>query len=191
MHLAAAEAIEGLYEGQLRPHLAEIARHHVEASLPGDRQFAVAACEAAANVASEALAYEEAVRLLKEALSVGSEEIDSGERARLELGLAAALYGCGDLAGWFETASAVARSADQRRDHTTLAHTALVLEATGNSEWDGEICRICEMALAGDLSTALSARVLSGYARALVYCNRLDEAERASGRAVAAGRIHI
>ena len=37
LHAAAADAIEALYEGQLRPHLAEVARHRVEASLPGDR----------------------------------------------------------------------------------------------------------------------------------------------------------
>ena len=37
LHAAAADAIEALYEGQLDPHLTEVARHRVEASLPGDR----------------------------------------------------------------------------------------------------------------------------------------------------------
>ena len=37
LHAAAADAIEALYEGQLDLHLAEVARHRVEASLPGDR----------------------------------------------------------------------------------------------------------------------------------------------------------
>src|ERR1035441_8712874 len=69
LHAAAADAIEALYEGQLDLHLAEVARHRVEASLPGDRTEAVAACEAAAGVAAESLAFEEAVRLYRQALS--------------------------------------------------------------------------------------------------------------------------
>ena len=78
LHTAAADAIEALYEGQVRLHLAEVARHRVEASLPGDqadRARAVAACEAAADVAAEAVAFEEAVRLYRQALSAGGEEI--------------------------------------------------------------------------------------------------------------------
>ena len=56
LHAAEADAIEALYEGLLDLHLTEIARHRVEASLPGDRRDAVAACEAAAGVAAESLA---------------------------------------------------------------------------------------------------------------------------------------
>ena len=51
LHTAAADAIEALYEGHLDQHLAEVAQHRVEASLPGDRTRAVAACEAAADLA--------------------------------------------------------------------------------------------------------------------------------------------
>jgi hypothetical protein len=71
LHTAAADAIEALYEGQLELHLTEVARHRVEASLPGDRTEAVAACEAAAGVAAQSLAFEDAVRLYRQALSVG------------------------------------------------------------------------------------------------------------------------
>ena len=66
LHTAAADGIEALYEGDLRAHLAEIARHRVEGSWPGDRARAVAACEAAAEVAAEALAFEEAARLYRQ-----------------------------------------------------------------------------------------------------------------------------
>ena len=72
LHAAAADAIEALYEGRLDLHLAEVARHRVEASLPGDRAEAVAACAAAADVAAQALAFEEAVRLYRQALAVGA-----------------------------------------------------------------------------------------------------------------------
>jgi predicted ATPase len=149
LHAAAADAIEALYEGQLQPHLAEVARHRVEASLPGDRDRAVSACEVAAEVAMEELAFEEAVRLYRQGLSVGGAEIGEEDRDRLELALATALHRGGDLPGSQETAAGVGRRALRRRDRLCLARTALAMEATGVPEWDGEICRICDQALAG------------------------------------------
>jgi hypothetical protein len=68
-----------------------------------------------------------------------------------------------------------------------LARTALVMEATGVPEWDGEICRICEQALAGDdLPDGLRARVSSRYAQALVYRGEYDRAGQVSRDALAA-----
>jgi DNA-binding CsgD family transcriptional regulator len=70
-----------------------------------------------------------------------------------------------------------------------LARTALVMEATGVPEWDGEICRICEQALAGeDLPDGLRARVSSRYAQALVYRGEYDRAGQVSRDALAAAR---
>ena len=186
LHATAADAIEALYEGQLDLHLAELARHRVEASLPGDRARAVAACEAAADVAAESLAFEEAVRLYRQALSVGGEEIGEGDRFQLELALAAALHRSGDLPGSQETAAGVGRRAERRRDRGLLARTALVMEATGVPEWDGEICRVCEQALAGnDLRDDLRARVSARYAQALVYRGEYDRAGQVSRDALA------
>jgi DNA-binding CsgD family transcriptional regulator len=186
LHAAAADAIEALYEGQLDLHLTEVARHRVEASLPGDRTEAVAACEAAAGVAVQSLAFEEAVRLYRQALSVGGEEIGENDRSQLELALAAALHRSGDLPGSQETAAGVGRRAERRRDRGLLARTALVMEASGVPEWDGEICRICEQALAGDdLPGDLRARVSSRYAQALVYRGEYDRAGQVSRDALA------
>ena len=187
LHAAAADAIEALYEGQLDLHLAEVARHRVEASLPGDRTAAVAACEAAADVAAQSLAFEEAVRLYRQALSVGEGEIGENDRSRLELALAEALHRSGDLPGSQQTAAGVGRRAERRRDRGWLARTALVMEATGVPEWDGEICRICEQALAGDdLPDGLRARVSSRFAQALVYRGEYDRAGQVSRDALAA-----
>ncbi len=187
LHTAAADAIEALYEGELRPHLAQIAWHRVEGSWPGDRAAAVAACEAAAEVAADALAFEEAVRLYRLALSAGEGEIDDSQRSRLELGLAAALHHSGDLPGAQETAARVGRRAERRRDRLLLARTALVMEATGDVEWDAEICRIGEQALAGDdLAGDLRARVSSRYAQALVYGGQYERAGEVSRDALAA-----
>ena len=174
LHVAAADAIEALYEGQLSLHLAGVARHRVEASLPGDRARAVAACEAAASVTWEALAFEEAVRLYRQALSAGGEEIAEADRDRLELALAAARHRSGDLPGAQETATRVGRRAERRRDRLALARTALVMEASGIPEWDGEICRACGQALSdsgagNDLPDDLRARVSARYAQALTY----------------------
>ncbi len=187
LHNAAAHAIEALFEGEEQLHLAEIARHRVAGSWPGDRAQAVAACESAADVAVEALAFEEAARLYRQALHVGNGESPEADRDRLELGLAAALYRSDDLPGWHETATRVGRRAEQRRDRLTLAGTALVLEATGEVEWDVELSRICEQALAGDgLPADLSARVSSRYAQALVYGSQYEQAGQVSRDALKA-----
>jgi DNA-binding NarL/FixJ family response regulator len=195
LHTAAADAIEALYEGQVRLHLAEVARHRVEASLPGDRARAVAACEAAASVAWEALAFEEAVRLYRQALSAGTGELGEDDRSRLELALAAALHRSGDLPGSQQVAAQAGRRAEGRRDRLGLARAALVMEATGVPEWDGEICRVCEQALSisgsisgsgDDLPGELRARVLAVYAQALVYRGEYDRAGPASRDALAA-----
>jgi len=187
LHTAAADAIEALYEGDLRPHLAEIARHRVEGSWPGDRARAVAACEAAAAVAADALAFEEAVRLYRQALSVGEGETGEADRSRLELGLAAALYRNGDLADWQETTTVVGRRAERRGDLLLLARTALVMDATGEIDWDAEICRTCQQVLAaGNLPDDLRARVSSRYAQALVYGGQYERAGEVSRGALAA-----
>ncbi len=191
LHTAAADAIEALYEGQLRLHLAEVARHRVEASLPGDRARAVAACEAAASVAADALAFEEAVRLYRQALAAGEGELGEDDRSRLELALAVALSRSGDLPGSQQTAAQVGRRAERRRDRLGLARTAMVMEATGVPEWDGEICRVCEQALSNsgagdDLPDDLRARVSASYAQALVYRGEYDRAGPVSRDALAA-----
>ena len=189
LHTAAADAIEALYEGQVRLHLAEVARHRVEASRPGDpadRTRAVAACEAAADVAAGSLAFEEAVRLYRQTLSVGGEEISEDDRSRLELALAGELHRGGDLPGSQETAARVGRRALHRRDRRWLARTALVMEATGVPEWDGEICRFCEQAVAADdLPGDLRTRVWSRYAQALAYRGEYDRADQVSRAALA------
>jgi DNA-binding NarL/FixJ family response regulator len=190
LHTATADAIEALYEGQVRLHLAEVARHRVEASRPGDRADqaqAVAACEAAADVAAAAVAFEEAVRLYRQALAAGGEEIGEADRNRLELALAAALLRGGDMPGAQETAVRVGRRAERRRDRLGLARTALAMEASGVPEWDGEICRVCEQALArDDLPDDLRARVSARYAQALVYRGEYDRAGPVSRDALAA-----
>jgi DNA-binding CsgD family transcriptional regulator/tetratricopeptide (TPR) repeat protein len=189
LHTAAADAIEELFAGQLRPRLAEIAGHRVEASLPGDRASAVAACAAAADAANEMLAYEDAVRLYREALLVGGPELDREVRVDLELGLAFALYRSGDLPGWWAVAVEVGQRAERGRDWTSLARAALVLDATGEPEWDIELCRMSEVALdSHGLPLDLAARVSCRYAQALAYRGLSDQAREVSNDALLAAQ---
>ncbi len=185
LHNAGADAIERLFEGQLRSHLAELAHHRVQGSLPGDRLRAVTACEAAGDVAAEDLAFEEAVRLYREALSIGQGEISELDRGRLDLALAGALYRSGDLPAWHDAVVEVARRAERMGDRLLLARAALAMEATGDTEWDSEILRICEQALVGrGLADDLRARVLSRYAQALMYRGEYERALEVSQEAL-------
>ena len=189
-HNAAADAIERLYQGQLRPHLAELAYHRVAGSLPGDRVRAARACEAAGDVAAEDLAFEEAARLYRQALSVGQGEISEAERDRLELALAAALYRGGDLPGWHDALTGLAQRAERRGDHVLLARAGLEMDPLGDTGWDSEIGRICERALAGpELADPLRARVLARHAQVLVYRGEYGRADEASREALDAANL--
>jgi hypothetical protein len=112
-HVAAAGAIDRLYQGKLRPHLAELAQHRVAGSLPGDRLDAARACQAAGEAAAEDLAFEEAARLYRQALSVGAGEISEGALGPLELALAGALFRSGDIPGWHDTLAELAQRAER------------------------------------------------------------------------------
>ncbi len=184
-HFAAADAIERLYQGQLRPHLAELAHHRVAGSLPGDRLDAARACQAAGEAAGEDLAFEEAARLYRQALSVGAGEISKAGRGRLELALAGALYRSGDLPGWQDALTGLAQRAERRGSHVLLAQAGLEMDPIGDTGWDTEIGRICERALAGpELDGPLRARVLARHAQALVYRGEYERADQASRKAL-------
>ena len=185
LHNAAADAIERLFEGQLRSHLADIARHRVQGSLPGDRRRAVSACEAAGDVASEDLAFEEAERLYREAVAVGGGEIPQHDRWRIELASVGVLHRAGNFPASHALAVEVGRNAERCRDRIWLARAAVAMEATGNAGWDSEICRMCEQSLLErDLPDDLRARVLARFAQALVYRDEYQRADEVSRRAL-------
>ena len=184
-HVAAADAIEYLYQGQLRPHLAELAHHRVAGSLPGDRLDAARACQAAGKVAAEDLAFEEAARLYRQALSVGADEISDAERGQLELALAGSLYRGGDIPGWHDTLTGLAQRAERRGGHVLLARAGLEMDPLGDTGWDSEIGHICERALAGpELDGPLRARVMARHAQVLVYRGEYGRADELSRTAL-------
>jgi hypothetical protein len=189
-HVAAADAIERLYQGQLRPHLAELAHHRVAGSLPGDRLDSARACQAAGEAAAEDLAFEEAARLYRQALSVGAGEIPEAALGQLELALAGALFRSGDVPGWRDNLTGLAQRAERRGDHVLLARAALEMDPIGTTGWDSEIGRSCERALAGpELDGPLRARVLARHAQVLLYRGEYGRADEASREALDAAEL--
>ncbi len=105
------------------------------------------------------------------------------------MGLAFALFSSGDLPGWRAIAAEVGRRAERSRDWTSLARAALVLEATGEPEWDIALCRMCELALdSRELPLDLAARLSCRYAQALAYRGLSDQAREVSDRALLAAQ---
>jgi DNA-binding SARP family transcriptional activator len=125
VHLRIGEAIEQLHP-RLDPWLAELARHFAAAGAAGaDR--AVAYAERAAAEATERLAYDEAVRLLDDAVALRrrDEHADPAALARLENALATAHADAGEweaARASFQRAAAAARAA---RDADAFALAAL------------------------------------------------------------------
>ena len=68
LHRRAGEALEGLYERDPEPHLAELAYHFFEAAPGGDVEKALDYARRAGARALELLAYEEAARFYQLAL---------------------------------------------------------------------------------------------------------------------------
>ena len=177
LHNKAGDAIERLFEGQHRAHLAELAHHRVSGSLPGDRSRAVSACEAAGDVAAAELAFEDAARQYRAALAVGGTELFEADRDRLELSLVVSLYRSGDLPAWHGAAIDLAQRAERRGDRLLLARIATAMEATGDVAWDSQVSRVCVQALNGsDLPDAVRANVLARYAQALAYRSEYERA---------------
>jgi class 3 adenylate cyclase/tetratricopeptide (TPR) repeat protein len=81
LHQKIASAMESLYEANLGPHLAEIARHYASAHEAGGGAKTIDYLRRAARQAMDSLAYEEAVRLLQTALRIA----ESSGLATLEL----------------------------------------------------------------------------------------------------------
>jgi tetratricopeptide (TPR) repeat protein len=102
LHRAAGETLEAIYHPNVDPHLAELAHHFFEAAPAGDGTKAIDYAEAAGRRACAVLAYEEAVRLFRMALTAldVAHSPDAVRQCRLLLELGDAL----DRAGERETA---------------------------------------------------------------------------------------
>ncbi len=129
LHRAVALAIETTYAHDLSEHLADLARHWEHIAPFGAAATARAWAVRAGDDAVRRLAYEEGVRLYRNAQRLPATEVTDAERCRLSLKLARAAYFSGDLAATVTAARAAADGARAAADARLLAESALTLEA--------------------------------------------------------------
>ncbi|TCO22291.1 regulatory LuxR family protein [Kribbella steppae] len=169
LHRAVAAALEDDPEEEL----ATIASHHAVLAQYGDGTTARQWMVRAADDAVRRLAYEEGVRLYRQALT--TRPLDPHESCEILIALGKAAYLAGDLQGCCAAAveaTAAAQSPEQ------AAEAALVLEAVPDPTINATAKRLCEEALAQDIDPALRARLLALRSHLAFYDgeqSRLDE----------------
>lgn len=177
LHRAAADALEAAVDRVVQP--AAVAAHLAAAVWTAsadegghhDRLHAARWASRAADEAMHRLAWDEAVRLRREALDLGGPTLDDGERCELVLRLARALARSGALA---DSLAACHEAADLSRatgrtDH--LVDAALVLQGVGDVALSPALQRLAEDALQalGDGQPGIRARLLAQLAEARLY----------------------
>ena len=186
LHRLAAEAIEhqlGTPRGAL---LFDLARHWAAAAVAGDGARAAAWLERAGAEAMRQGAYEEAGRLLRQAVHLGGTSLDDGTRCRLLLGAARAANLAADFGPCLDACLETAALARQMGRPDLLAEAALVMDAGGEAGFDTVIRRLCQEAATSLPSgaTALRARVLAKFAETFIFLADDAAAGKASEQAL-------
>ena len=151
--------------------VAELA-HHALAALPaGDRVAATGWARRAAEVAHSRLAYDEAARLLADALAAGRPVLSPAERLSVLLELARARGLAHDVAGAIATFTEAAELARATGDAAGLACAALGLPEVSEGTWLDAVRGWCEEALRGlgDGDSPLKARLLAQVAHSGLF----------------------
>ncbi|TCO48511.1 putative ATPase [Kribbella antiqua] len=151
LHRAVAAALEELDE-----HPAAIASHHAVLAQYSDGTTARMWLLRAAEDAVRRLAYEEGVRLYREALT--TRPLAESERCEILIALGKAAYLAGDLQACC-TAAGDAAAAAQTPEQA--AEAALVLEAVPDPAINATASRLCEEAVAQSIDAGLRARLLA------------------------------
>jgi DNA-binding SARP family transcriptional activator len=174
LHRAAGRILEAIHAADPEPHLADLARHFVEAAPAGEASKAVDCCRRAAEYASDVLAYEEAERLYRLALQALAYADGPTEAIRCDLllGLGDALARSGDGPGAKETflsAADLARGigAPERLARAALGYGGRFVWARAGT--DKHLVPLLESALTGlgGADSPLRVRVLARLAGAL------------------------
>ncbi len=190
LHRAAADAIEAHYAGRLEPHLTDLARHWGYAAVIGERGKAAGWARLAGDEAMRRLAFEEGVRLYRQAVDVGADEWSESERFDLLLALADASHRSADLGAALPVALQAAELARQMDRPDLVGAVALILAPSGHGPWDRAAQELCTEALSGLApdATPLRVRLLARLAEASVYQVEMEVAERLSARGARARR---
>jgi DNA-binding SARP family transcriptional activator len=123
LHLRVGEALERHYGVNLDRLLADLARHFTLASSVAGVDRAIHYNIRAASAAAQALAYDEAARMLSTALELGID--DATVRARAELELGAALVYSGRLDQAESTLTSAVLDSDQAGAHGLRAYASI------------------------------------------------------------------
>ena len=156
LHRVVAAALEHGFADNLDEHLAAIASHHAALAPYGDGTTARDWLVRAAEDAVRRLAYEEGVRLYREALR--TRPLCDAERCDILVALGRSAYLAGDLHG---CCAAAVEAAEVAQSPEQCAEAALVLEAVPDTTINATAKRLCEQALAQSIDPALRARLLS------------------------------
>ncbi|HET7487534.1 MAG TPA: AAA family ATPase [Acidimicrobiales bacterium] len=191
LHRALALALESGAAGDPAGHLAEIARHWSEVAPYDGAAPAAAWALRAADDAVRRLAFEEGVRLYRQALALGGGEAGDDGRCRTLVALGRAAHLAGDMAACAGAATAAADAARAAGDPALLAAAALVLPTTADPAVNAEAGRLCQQALAafgdgGD--AALKARLLAQQAHLAYYDGDQPGVEELSAAALGLAR---
>ena len=134
LHLHTAEALEALHDGDLEPHLAQIAHHYLQGATAGRAARAVEFAARAAARAIEQFAYEEAAGLYARALEVAAAlPADELRSWQLRQGLGEALMRAGDVEASQRALGGALEHARRLADPQFLAQTALAASLPGFS----------------------------------------------------------
>lgn len=163
--------------------LAEIAGHHVVLARYGDGTTARTWLVRAAEDAVRRLAYEEGVRLYREALQ--TRPIDTAESCELQLALGRAAYLAGDLTA---CCAAAVEAAAQARTPEQAAEAALVLEAVPDPSINATTERLCAAALALAVDTATRARLVALRSHLAFYAGEQSLLDALSAEALTLAR---
>ncbi len=183
LHRAVAESLERQYADDLSEHLADIARHRAELAQYGEGETARRWLVLAGDDAVRRIAYEEGVRLYREALSITP--IPADERCRVQIALGRAAYLAGDLPACVVAARDAAEAA---RTAELKGEAALVLEAVPDPGINATAKRLCEEALAGKVSDAMRARLLAQRSHLAFYDGEQDRLDALSSEALELAR---
>jgi DNA-binding NarL/FixJ family response regulator len=179
LHRRCAEALERL-TGEDDPAAGLVAGHWPRAAGPEALRRATAWSRRAADIATRALAFEDAARLLGIALeSARQAGADDGEVAELSVDLATAEFRAGRFGPALEHAASASEAAAACGRTDLLAAAALAVHDIAVPGQSTVLVRLCERALTavdGGRDPALRSRLLSQAASTLAEAGRLGAA---------------
>ena len=189
LHRAAMAGIERVHAGELDDWVGELARHAAAAFEAGDPRPPVHWAVRASEVAMNASAWLDAVRLTRSALDLSHGSMEPELEGALLVQLAHAAFLSAEFATAADAVERAMRLARSTGSIGLVALAALSIEPIGAADWDARASRWYETALAsGDFAPDVSAQLHARLAQSLVYAGDLDAADRASRQAIAESR---